>query len=96
MSLKRRGRPVGSNRIFTDESLEGLQDFIDTHPESTLKNMQDYLSTNFNISPDMSTISKILKVMKITNKTIVRVPADRNTPELAQKRIEWSMTWILG
>ena len=31
--------------------------------------------------------------MKITNKTIVRVPADRNTPELAQKRIEWSITW---
>ena len=61
MSPKKRGRPAGSNRIFADESLEGLQDFIDTHPESTLKNMQDYLSTNFNISPDISTISKILK-----------------------------------
>ena len=51
--------------------------------------MQSHLSTNFGINPDVSTVSKALKNMKITNKTIVRVPVDRNTPELAWKRMEW-------
>ena len=67
ISPRKRGRPTGTNRIFTDESLEGLQDFIDTHPESTLKNMQSYLSSTFGINPDISTISNVLKNMKITD-----------------------------
>lgn len=53
--------------------------------------MQSCLSTKFCINPEVSTISKVLKNMKITNKTIVRVLVDRNTPELARKRIEWNI-----
>ena len=70
MSPKKRGRPVGSNRIFTDESLEGLQDFIDTNPESTLESMQDHLSTNFSTCPDTSTTSRALKVRRSQTKQL--------------------------
>ena len=38
---------------------EGLQDLIDTHPESTLKNVQGYVSTSFSMGPDISAISKV-------------------------------------
>ena len=43
--------------------------------------------------PDETTISKVLKNMKITNKTIVKVPKNRNTPYACQCRIEWALTW---
>lgn len=78
--------------IFTTESIEGLQDFIDGYPESTLKEMKEFLEGHFDIPPDISTISKLLGNLNITNKTIVRIPADRNTPLLAQKRREWAIT----
>ena len=90
---KKRGRREGTGTMFTVESIEGLQDYIDGHPESTLKQMKEFLESNFGISPDTSTISKLLGNLKITNKTIVRVPVDRNTPLLAQERREWALTW---
>ena len=90
---RKRGRKEGSGRIFTNESLEGLQDFIDTHPSATIKDMQKYLDENFGINPEKSTISKLLANMKITNKKIVKIPCERNTPTLAQQRVEWAITW---
>ena len=90
---KKRGGKEGTRTKFTTESIERLQDFIDEHPESTLKQMKEFLESSFDISPDTSTISKLLSNLKITNKTIVRVPVNRNTPLLAQKRREWALTW---
>ena len=90
---RKRGRKEGSGRIFTDESLEGLQYFIDLNPVSTLKDMQDFLTDTFNITPDISTISKVLTNLKITNKKVVAIPASRNTPLLSQQRVEWALTW---
>ena len=90
---RRRGRREGTGTKFTTESIENLQNFIDEHPETTLKEMKEFLEENFDISPDISTISRLLGNLKITNKTIVRIPADRNTPLLAQKRREWALTW---
>ena len=93
VSPGKRGRKEGSCRMFTDTALEGLQDFIDENPASTLAEMKNYLSERHEISPHITTISSVLSNLKITNKTIVRVPVDRNTPLLAQERMEWALTW---
>ena len=90
---RKRGRKEGSGRIFTDESLEGLQYFIDLNPVSTLKDMEEFLTDTFDITPDVSTISKVLTNLKITNKKVVTIPASRNTPLLSQQRVEWALTW---
>ena len=89
----KRGRKEGTGRVFTDAALEDLQDFIDQNPTSTLQDMQKYLTESHGISPHITTISNVLANLKITNKTIVRVPVDRNTPLPAQERMEWAITW---
>lgn len=78
--------------MFTDESLEGLQDRIDEHPEAKLKDMREFLRARYGIEPHITTISGVLANFKITNKTIVRVPDDRNTRLLSQERMEWALT----
>lgn len=90
---RKRGRKNGSKRLFDDESIEGLQYFIDLNPIATLKEMREFLTDSYNITPDISTISKLLKNLKITNKKVVSIPAARNTPLLSQKRVEWALTW---
>ena len=90
---RKRGRKEGTGTIFTEEAITKLQDFIDLHPDVTLVQMRDYISLDCERAPSTSTISRILKNINITNKTLVRIPKDRNTPEMAQKRVEWSITW---
>ena len=90
---RRRGRKEGTGRVFTDESLEGLQYFIDLNPFATLREMQEFLTDTYSITPDISTISKLLTNLKITNKKVVAIPAARNTPLLSQQRVEWALTW---
>ena len=55
--------------------------------------MQGFLTDTFGITPDISTISKLLTNLKITNKKVVAIPAARNTPLLSQQRVEWALTW---
>ena len=59
---KKRGRKEGTGTLFTVESMERFQDFIDEHPESTLKEMKDFFEERFGVSPDISTISKLLGI----------------------------------
>ena len=82
----RRGRRVGSGRIFSDESLEGLQYFIDMNPTSTPREMQALLSDSYRLSPDIPSISKLPANLKITNKKVVVVPAARSSPSLPAAR----------
>ena len=89
VSPGRRGGREGPCRISTDTALEGLQDFIDENPASTSTETKSYSSEHHGISPHITTISSVLSNLRITNKTIVRVPADRNTPLLAQERMGW-------
>ena len=92
----KRGRKVGTATVCTPELLLELQNFIDLNPSTTLKAMREHLAAcnpPFEYVPDVTTISKVLKNMKITNKTIVKVPKDRNSPVNCQKRIEWAITW---
>lgn len=90
---RKRGRKEGSGKIFTEEAIRKLQDFIDLHPEVTLTQMRDHIAPYCERPPDPTTISKLLKNLKITNKTLVRIPRDRNSPEMVQKRVEWAITW---
>ena len=48
---KKRGRKEGTGTLFTVESMERFQDFIDEHPESTLKEMKDFFEERFGVSP---------------------------------------------
>ena len=59
---KKSGRKEGTGTLFTVESMERFQDFIDEHPESTLKEMKDFFEERFGVSPDISTISKLLGI----------------------------------
>lgn len=68
-------RKEGSGGLFTDESLEGLQYFIDLNSTATPREMQEFLTDSFNITPDISTISKTLTNLKITNEKVVTIPA---------------------
>ena len=74
---------MGSGRTFSDESLEGLQYFIDMNPTSTPREMQAFLSDSYRLSPDIPSISKLPANLKITNKKVVVVPAARSSPFFA-------------
>ena len=78
--------------MFTDTALETLQDFIDGSPASALTEMKNYLSEHHGISPRITAISSVLSNLRITNKTIARVPVERNAPLLAQGRMERALT----
>lgn len=58
-----------------------------------LKDIREFLRAEYGIEPHITTISGVLSNLKITNKTIVRVPHDRNTRLLPQEKIEWALMW---
>ena len=57
--------------------------------------MREFLEGHFDTSPDISTISKPLGNLNITNKTIVGIPADRNTPCLPRREEDGLDSYIM-
>ena len=52
----KRGRKEGSGRMSTNESLEGLQDFIDERPESTREDVKEFLRVRHGVEAHIATI----------------------------------------
>ena len=87
------GVSAGAGSVITTEIEEILQDLVDERPELTLLELVGEIEARCNILVDRTTVLRHLQALHITNKRLVLVPAERNTPEACQKRVVWALTW---
>jgi len=80
------GVSAGAGSVITTEIEEILQDLVDERPELTLLELVGEIEARCNILVDRTTVLRHLQALHITNKRLVLVPAERNTPEACQKR----------
>ena len=95
-SERKRGRKQGNPSVVTREIVADLQEIVDIFPDTTLSEMSQLLLTAYDHEhPSVaSTIGHVLSRLQVTNKRIVVVPSDRNTPLAIQRRVEWAVTWM--
>ena len=52
---------------------EGIKDFLDEYPTTRLNKVGDFLANEYDIKAGLSTISRCLKRIRVTYKTVCRV-----------------------
>ena len=71
-----------------------LLDYVEQNPLASLEMMREYLISVSSVSPSTATIMRFLEGKCITLKQVRNVPGNRNSPDVIQKRFEFSK-WIL-